>query len=933
MHGLGIRIVVETLRGRGVAGHAAAAALVVCLAGTVCPAGPPAEKPVGEQAIAQAKELHRQGAASFHKGEYAEAERLLRRALELREGALGEVHTDTAATLAQLGILLVATRDLKQAAELLERSAAIVEKVHGRKSLVYASASNNLALVYSRSGRYGLAEKHLLDALDLFQEHLGRDHPETVDIVANLADLYVQMGQLDRAEPLLERLRTTWERSTEPADESGLASVLANLVTLHRRRGQYEEAERLALRVLEIRKRHLGGEHLLVVHHLAELAATYVAMGDDRRAEPPLRQALDLTRKNLEATAAAQSERQQLTMARDYREHLDAYLSLALRLGLEPEQVYRHVLAWKGAVFAQQRQMRALRRHPQCAPLWAELQTAARRLSTLLFASPGGAGKDRQKEIDELTRRMERLEGELARIGGEFRTERAAARRTADEIAASLPAKTALVDVLRLVRISAPSAKQGGFQRSQRLAAFVVRRDRPLVFLDLGPASPVAEAVDRWRRSFGADAEGMNAAARLRKLVWEPLEPHLDGADTIFFSPDGALGRFPLAALPGKSPGSYLLEERLVAVVPVPQLLPELLAPRDAARGLSQFSRSENGTVPLPNAAGSEGESLAFRGRAGSLLLVGDVDFGTGGLSQFSRDPGTMRSMVAHGARNGTVPFHKAPAGPAGPLRFAPLPGTARELEAIERLFRQTHAGIPVEVLRGTAATEAEFRRQAPGRQYLMLATHGFFAPAGLRSAIWQSGPPARGLELIPTADWDDTVSQRGEAGVHPGLLSGIALAGANRGPQATGQRPGEVADDGILTAVEVAELDLGSAELVVLSACETGLGEVADGEGLLGLQRAFQMAGARTVVASLWQVEDTATQQLMTAFYENLWKNRLPPAEALRRAQLMVLNGGVAGADKDAGAPAGATGTARRSRTNPRLWAAWVLSGDPGRR
>jgi CHAT domain-containing protein len=194
------------------------------------------------------------------------------------------------------------------------------------------------------------------------------------------------------------------------------------------------------------------------------------------------------------------------------------------------------------------------------------------------------------------------------------------------------------------------------------------------------------------------------------------------------------------------------------------------------------------------------------------------------------------------------------------------------------------------------------------------LATHGFFAPAGLRSAIWQSGPPARGLELIPTAEWTDMGSQRGEAGIHPGLLSGIALAGANRGPQATGRRPGEVADDGILTALEVAELDLGSAELVVLSACETGLGEVADGEGLLGLQRAFQMAGARTVLASLWQVEDTATQQLMTAFYENLWKNRLSPAEALRRAQLAILKG-------DSG------------RASPRAWAAWVLSGDPGRR
>src|SRR5213078_1602900 len=104
-----------------------------------------------------------------------------------------------------------------------------------------------------------------------------------------------------------------------------------------------------------------------------------------------------------------------------------------------------------------------------------------------------------------------------------------------------------------------------------------------------------------------------------------------------------------------------------------------------------------------------------------------------------------------------------------------------------------------------------------------------------------------------------------GVAGFHPGLLSGIVLAGANRPPQA-GQ------DDGILTALEVAELDLGQVELATLSACETGLGEVAGGEGLLGLQRAFQVAGARSVVASLWKVDDRATQELMGAFYKAYW-------------------------------------------------------------
>jgi CHAT domain-containing protein len=100
----------------------------------------------------------------------------------------------------------------------------------------------------------------------------------------------------------------------------------------------------------------------------------------------------------------------------------------------------------------------------------------------------------------------------------------------------------------------------------------------------------------------------------------------------------------------------------------------------------------------------------------------------------------------------------------------------------------------------------------------------------------------------------------------------------------------GEHEDDGILTALEVAGLDLHGVDLAVLSACQTGLGENAGGEGLLGLQRAFQVSGARGVVASLWKVDDSATQALMVELYRNLWERKLGKQEALRQAQLAML-------------------------------------------
>ena len=172
----------------------------------------------------------------------------------------------------------------------------------------------------------------------------------------------------------------------------------------------------------------------------------------------------------------------------------------------------------------------------------------------------------------------------------------------------------------------------------------------------------------------------------------------------------------------------------------------------------------------------------------------------------------------------------------------------------------------------------------------------------------------------------------------NPLVLSGLVLAGANRPGSAD---PLAHDDRGILTAEAIAGLDLAGLELVVLSACETGLGMVGGGEGVFGLQRAFHLAGAQNVVASLWKVDDQATSALMTLFYDRLWRQGKPPIEALREAQLALyrnpdLAGKLAAArgtpdfDKLVQRPeasvAGGPSTPRHAPV--RQWAAFVLSG-----
>ena len=180
-----------------------------------------------------------------------------------------------------------------------------------------------------------------------------------------------------------------------------------------------------------------------------------------------------------------------------------------------------------------------------------------------------------------------------------------------------------------------------------------------------------------------------------------------------------------------------------------------------------------------------------------------------------------------------------------------------------------------------------------------------------------------------------------------PFLKSGVVLAGGGRAPDPAQSDPlsqSPPSEDGILTAEEVQSLDLRGTELVVLSACQTGLGEGRYGQGLLGLQRAFHAAGARAVVASLWKVDDAATSILMEQFYTNLWVKKLPKLEALRQAQITVLNDpGLVRArsaelaqrgigEKPEKLPEGgrvAPTIPRDAGSDPSLWAAFVLSGD----
>lgn len=217
-------------------------------------------------------------------------------------------------------------------------------------------------------------------------------------------------------------------------------------------------------------------------------------------------------------------------------------------------------------------------------------------------------------------------------------------------------------------------------------------------------------------------------------------------------------------------------------------------------------------------------------------------------------------------------------------ITFKPLPATAKEAEKLKGLLKITDDNL----LTHAKATEERFK-QLHGPRILHVATHGFFLKDNeLPTAKLRQISLAQGKPPLPL-------------GENPLLRSGLALAGANQ------RRSGEK-DDGILTAAEVAQMDLRGTRLVVLSACETGVGDVKNGEGVYGLRRAVVLAGAESQVTSLWQVADDATKDLMVDYYKRLL-NGEGRSEALRNAQLTMMKS--------------------KDRSHPYHWAAFVPIGD----
>ena len=804
----------------------------------------------------------------YYQAQYAKAEPLYLEALRIRREVLGDKHPDTATSINNLALLYLDQAQYAKAEPLYLEALKIYREVSGNNHPDTATSISNLGVLYLDQAQYAKAEPLYLEALKIQREVLGDKHSDTARTISNLAGLYLDQAQYAKAEPLyLEALKI--DREVLGNKHPDTATSLNNLGALYYAQAQYSKAEPLYLEAIKIKREALGNKHPDTANSINSLALLYSNQAQYTKAEPLYFEALKISTDHLQATSIIQSENAQVLIANRNKCFLDSLLTNALA-NHTPGGGYDQVLSWKGMIYRRQNLLRALQGND---PLKKELSDTIRQLATLLNSTPKPNEEQAfQDKIKTLSDKKEDLEKELAKQIPSLNL----AKVTPAELQNFVAPDAALIDIFQYSHSSSSKEAKGELDIEERYAAWVIRKDKPIIRLELGSAEDINNLVFQWRSSLStrkAPSEGpQDPAIAIREKVWLPIAKHLEGAKTVIISPDGMLGTLPFTALPGEDIKKYLIEERNIAVVPFLQTLPDLLAKKEST-GIA------------------------------SMLALGDVAYDVEAIS-----PSSTSSLLAVRGEKGA--------------KWNRLPGTKAEVLSIENSFRKYFPSGSLLELNQNKASEQSVRESAPKSKYLHFATHGFFADETVKAM---------------SVKQDDNKKMMGEkvvvTGENPGLLSGLVLAGANLPPKENG-------DDGILTASEVAELDLTGVELAILSACETGLGKTAGGEGIFGLQRAFQLAGARTVVASSWKVPDLSTKELMVRFYGNLWENKMGKLEALREAQLWVMKEGkAAGLDRGIDdesvvvkdtkkEPLKVVGSTKGEMLPPIYWAAWILSG-----
>ncbi|MCY1016640.1 CHAT domain-containing protein [Pyxidicoccus sp. MSG2] len=776
---------------------------------------------------------------------------------------LGASHPDVGDVLMRLAVAYQELGLDAEAEPRLRRALAIYEATVGANHPRVAICLHRLALMRQARGQHALAEPLLLRALAIWEATLGGNHPDVALTLSELASTHRQQGEYARAEPLLQRALAIQEAAlggTHP----DVALTLGKLANLYQDQGAYARAEPLFQRALGIQEAALGKGHPDVALTLNSLAVLYLAQHRLSAALPLLARAFDISEQHLRHESLGFSEAYLASFLQFIRSDEERLYAL---LRAHPDDARVRRLALSAVLLRKGRSVEEIAgtSHAVYRSLgdadrerFLQLRGLRSQLARLSLDGPGPVPPaEHQQRLQLLGEQADALEASLATRSAPLRalTALPSPDTIVERVAASLPKDGALVEFIAYgdrPLVPPPGVKDAAKPTVPlRYLALVLFPDGRSRAVDLGPATPIDVAASHFNRAIGnRDVNFTGPSQALHARVFRPLLPLLGDTRRLYLAPDGQLSLVPFAAL---HDGTGFLVDTF------------------------DFTWLTSGKELLPRPPGL----LAAR----SVVVLADPDFGAvpaRAASRGSKRGPARRAASQEWERPSTVLRAELADQP-----WASLPGTRREAEFVQRSFPGAQLFLGAD-----ASRERLFQLSAPG--ILHIATHGFFLDDDARV------PDARAVGTLG-----------GLSGAGPGQLppdplmrSGLVLPEARAAPPPAGRaRPRSTS---LVTAKELAGLDLWGTELVVLSACDTGQGTARPGQGVQGLRRAFVIAGAETVVMSLWKINDDTTHPLMEDYYRQLLAGHGRSA-ALRDAMLSL----------------------RASRPHPYYWAPFISLGS----
>ena len=814
-------------------------------------------------------------------GRYQEAEDLYQQALDMKKRLLGNQHPSLATGLNNLAALYVSQGRYQEAEPLYKEALEMRKRLLGNQHPDVASSLNNLALLYDNQGRYREAEDLYQQALQMIKRLQGNQHPHLASSLTNLADLYRSQERYQKAEPLYKealQMRKCLLGNQHP----DVANSLNNLAVLYDNQGRYQEGERHYKQALQMIKRLLGNQNPYVATIWHNLAKLYSRQGRYQKAERHYKQALEMDKRLLgnqhphvaqsfNNLAALYESQGNITKALEFQTQglkvEEQNLAVNLSAGFERQKRDYIATISKTTDATISLHLNSAPNNSQAANL--ALTTIFRRKGRILYVMTNDLQILRQRVNDKNTLK---LIDELSDIYSQlasliyYRPKKISPEEYRQQIA-DLEEKIKDFED-KLSRRSTEFANLSQEVKSQAVTSADVQK--------LIPADAVLVEIMRYK-PFNPTAKQENQrygkpryAAYVLTTTGESQAIDLGETEKIKQTLESFRNSLRDSSTSTNQVKQSARGVDKIVMQPIRKLLGNkrkiLIAP-DGALNLIPFEAlvDENNRYLIEN------YSFTYLA-SGRDLLRQQKQYPSKQQPVIMADPffnkqGEVLAVKPNNTRS--VDLSK--------INFSPLIATRKEAESIATM-------LGIKPLLGTQASEGVIKQlQSP--EILHIATHGFF----------ENSPKK--------PEHQDTYRD------NPLLLSGLVLSGYKN-------RQGGGDEDGILTALETTALNLTGTKLVVLSACDTSLGQDKTGEGVYGFRRALVIAGSESQVMSLWKVDDNATKDLMIAYYQKVLGKQGKQegrSEALRQTQLEMLRG-----DKY-----------QNKYQHPYYWAAFIPSGD----